>query len=133
MTSKQKDTIVTGLFNFEDKLIDIAVYYKSKNAIVVYCNNGNGYLSEYRTIKVSDGNLSRIESIPPKDLNLNPNQNFGLKLIYDSGKEKSLTNRDIILGEERAESKAPLRDFTMFLKLIIKKLTQKKYYASNNN
>jgi hypothetical protein len=38
MTKAQQDTIVIAMFNPEDNFLDIAVFYKSRNEIVIYLN-----------------------------------------------------------------------------------------------
>ncbi|MBI5401800.1 MAG: T9SS type A sorting domain-containing protein [Ignavibacteriae bacterium] len=134
ITKTQADTIVIGMFNFEDYLEDVAVLYKSKNSIVIYRNEGNGSMSEYRKIDAADNKkLLRIEKVKPSDLKENPNQRNGIKLYYADGTEKLIKDREILLGEEKANSKSPERDFFCDAKAFLYGLNWVEQWRSERN
>ena len=112
MSSKMKDTLIIDMFNYEDNFFDIAVLYKSKNEIVVYKNCINGYLTDYKTIKLSK-DASKIENDSPseRDLLLNPNLKAGIKITYKDNSTEKISNYRINKTSDEPESKAPLRNF----------------------
>ena len=57
MTKAQQDTIVIAMFNPEDNYLDIAVFYKSRNEIVIYLNQANGRIAEYNHIEYKSYNV----------------------------------------------------------------------------
>ena len=109
MTKTQKDTIVFGYFNFEDWFEDIAIYYKSKDEIKIFLNQGNGSAKEWRGIKTSGEQIKSIESCPPDSFIYNPNRRWDLKINYSNGTNKIIKNRKII-NPDYTENKIPYRD-----------------------
>lgn len=110
MTLKQRDTILIGMFDFNDLLYDIAVYHKSREKIIVYRNAGNGTLTYYREISLKDKDVTKIELIPPKDFDLNPNQRDGIGISFSGGSQKKISNNEILFPD-KFESKTPLGSF----------------------
>lgn len=96
----------------KDNFFDIAVLYKSKNEIVIYKNCLNGYLTPYKTIKLSrDAMQIKNDSPSGKDLLLNPYLKAGIKIIYKDNSSDKISNYRINKISDEPESKAPLRNF----------------------
>lgn len=132
MTKPQKDTIVFGLFNYEDLLEDIAVYYKSKEQIKIFRNCGNGYMEEWRTIKTNGKKVINIEAIPPDNYFLNPYQKYSIEINYLDGTKEKIGNKKI-LNPDYVESKTPIRDFLYDPKAFIYNITFIEQWRSERN
>ena len=63
MSSIQNDTIIVSLFTNEDLLMDIAVYYETKNEIVVFKNLGNGFLDTLKKFPIGEKLLTKSNLI----------------------------------------------------------------------
>ncbi|HEX2786964.1 MAG TPA: T9SS type A sorting domain-containing protein [Ignavibacteria bacterium] len=112
MTQKQKDTIVIGLFNYQDYFKDIAVYYKSKNELIIYNNNGNGTLSEYKNYKQSKEikKITLVKKTNSELMNSFMSRFDDLEIEFSTGEKEVLHNYRINILNENA-SKVPLRNF----------------------
>jgi len=95
MNKAQKDTILIDLFNYEDNHLDIAVFYRSKDSLAIYRNEGNGYLSFYRGVSTKGKDVSGISVIKP-DSSILPSQGKrGIRINYTDGSRKDYLPKDI--------------------------------------
>jgi hypothetical protein len=117
LTGGQKDTVVIGLFNYEDHLLDIAILKRSQNVIEIYKNCGNGKLT-ISNILIQPKTVRKIEGQYKKTLDEGPGFGTDLKLFYEDGTEGILTNFKINQRESRTAKVPqwdPLNDPRVFL------------------
>jgi|GEM_PF-946245 len=97
MTKAQQDTIVIAMFNPEDNYLDIAVFYKSRNEIVIYLNQANGRLAEYNHIAYKSDNVERIEAFIDKKPNefVPPFVKCSLKIIFTDKTQRTISGNTI--------------------------------------
>ena len=97
MTKAQKDTIVIAMFNPEDNFLDIAVFYKSRNEIVIYLNQANGRIAEYNNIEYKSENVERIEAfIDKKQGEWTPSfVKCSLKVIFTDKTQRTISSKTI--------------------------------------
>ena len=110
LSTKQKDTIVVNLFTQDDSFMDIAVYHKSKNEIVIYKNLGNGYLDLYKSIPTGK-EIKKIQAYFAEDYPVYLPPVFDIKITYSDGEESIIKNKIINSSGDANISIAPLRDF----------------------
>ena len=97
MTKAQQDTIVIAMFNPEDNFLDIAVFYKSRNEIVIYLNQANGTLAEYNHIAYKSDNVEKIEAFIDKKPNefVPPFVKCSLKVFYTDKTQRTISGKTI--------------------------------------
>jgi Secretion system C-terminal sorting domain len=115
MTKAQQDTIVIAMFNPEDNYLDIAVFYKSRNEIVIYLNQANGRLVEYNHISYKSDNVERIEAFIDKKPNefVPPFVKCSLKIIYTDKTQRTISG-NTINKQSMLESGGDNTFFSMF-------------------
>ena len=89
MDKHKSDTLIIGNFNYEDEFPDAAVLNKSKGEIVIYINQRNGTLIEYKRIKEPD--CYSIERSIQKNAEYFPRPKDEI-MLYNKGKSNRIMN-----------------------------------------
>lgn len=89
MSKHKSDTLIIGNFNYEDEFPDAAVLYKSKGEIIIYINQRNGTLIEYKRIKEQD--CYRIDRSLQKNAEYFPRPKDEI-MIYNTSKSNRIMN-----------------------------------------
>ena len=109
MTHLQKDTTVISLFTPEDNLLDIIVYYKSGNEIIVYRNAGNGYLNKLSILPV-EREIKKISAKRPDDFPKFLQPRYDLEVKYKDGTEEVILNYKLNNPEKEQRVMVPPRN-----------------------
>jgi len=131
MSSRQRDTIVIGLFTYEDYLFDIAIAFNTQSKIIIYRNFGNGSLAEYRTIELSK-EVSKLEIEKP-DMFLCPSARCGLKIFYKDRTIQKLSSKEINNSSETILSLVPLRNILDDPKIFLYDISFLEQWRSERN
>jgi len=85
------DSVAIGMFDRNDRLMDAAVYHKSRNEITFYRNVGSSYFTPFYTLK-QNKRVSKIESFVPENYQPYLTKYYNLKVSYSDGSTASIDN-----------------------------------------
>ena len=112
MSTSQKDTIAVSLFTPEDYLMDIAVYSPTTGDIILYRNNGNGFLQEANSINIGR-DVQKIEAYNYyKGIEL-PTERSSIRVTYKNSDKKVISNTELITLNYRNNRKVKVPKWDM--------------------